>query len=474
MDKIELENQLLVHAFDYAAIGKAIVAVDGAILKVNHSLCHLLGYQESELLKLSFQEITHPDDLAVDQSKLNLLLEGKINSFHTEKRYVHKNNDEIWAFLSLTLVRSNQGDPLYFVSQIQNITDRKLAEKKVYEGEKRYQRIVEESPDAIIILRKGKCFFINEAGVGLLGASAKKDIIGKSIYEFIDNRDYGKLQNLVETKIRCESVGPIEERFVRFDGKEIDVEIKTIPTIYKGQPAIHAIVRDISERKQTQELMINSEKLTVAGQLAAGIAHEVRNPLTAIKGFLQIMESGLKDQKMYFEIISSEMNRIEMILNELLVLSRPQQITKYTKGNLKVIIEQIVTLLQTQTNMNSIEIITKIEHNLPLIHCDENQLKQVFINFLKNSIEAMPKGGAITIEVQSKSSESLIVRIVDQGHGIPEHLLKKIGTPFFTTKENGTGLGLMICKQIIEQHKGIINIESCSKGTTIEINLPVS
>lgn len=472
MNKIDLENPLLfIHAFDYAAIGKALVSVDGKIMKVNHSLCDCLGYQEQDLLNRTFQEITHPDDLDIDLSQMDLLLEGKINSFQMEKRYMHKNHHEIWALLSVTLVRNEQNQPLYFVSQIQDITDRKLAEEQFKMGEKRYQRLVEESPDGVIILQNGKCLFVNKAGVDLLGGANKDEIIGNSIYDFIHVDYHNRIKKLVKNNIYTESMGPIEEKFVRIDGKEINGEIKTIPTIYQGKVAIHAIIRDISERKKTQELIIHSEKLTIAGQLAAGIAHEIRNPLTAIKGFLQIMKSDFEDRKMYFDVIFSEMNRVESILSELLILAKPQT-KKFEQKDIAIILNHIITLLKTQTNLNSIEIIETIEANLPPIFCDENQLKQVFINILKNAIEAMPHSGKIHIDVKQKSN-SVAIRIADQGCGIPEELLNQIGEPFFTTKEKGTGLGLMICKQIIESHKGELHIDSCDKGTMVEIILPL-
>ncbi|MBU8880974.1 PAS domain S-box protein [Bacillus sp. FJAT-29790] len=470
MDKIDLGNPLLVHALDHAAIGMAIVGVDGKLLKVNHYLCNSLGYEKQELLELTFQEITHPDDLEKDLYHFHLLLERKINSYHIEKRYIHKDKHEIWVSLSVSLVKNEQDEPLFIVSQVQDITKEKLTEKKLREKEDRYQRLVEESPDGVIIIRDGKCFFINETGVELLGAENKQSIIGRPIYDFVHPRD---LKRFKQIDIRGESAGPFVKRFIRMDGKVIDVELKTMPTIYQDQTATHVIMRDISERKQAQELIINSEKLKVAGQLAAGIAHEVRNPLTAIKGFFQMMQGDLKGNKMYFDVIASEINRIETILNELLVLAKPQE-AKFERKSLEMILNHVITLLETQTNLNSIEIVKNIESNLPLIECDENQLKQVFINFLKNAIEAMSQGGKITIDVRKQNADSIVIRIVDQGSGIPEHLLNRIGEPFFTTKEKGTGLGLMISKNIIEEHQGKININSSANGTNVEILLPFS
>ncbi|RBP85894.1 histidine kinase/DNA gyrase B/HSP90-like ATPase, partial [Cytobacillus firmus] len=127
----------------------------------------------------------------------------------------------------------------------------------------------------------------------------------------------------------------------------------------------------------------------------------------------------------------------------------------------------------TQALMNNIEIITLYETNIFSIFCDENQLKQVFINFLKNSIEAMPKGGKISVELQSLGFDKLKLLFIDEGRGIPDHILNRIYEPFFTTKETGTGLGLMISKQIIENHNGTLHIRSDKKGTIVEVILPI-
>lgn len=470
MDKMTLENpQLFIHVFENAAIGMALIATDGKLVKVNQSFCNILGYTEKELLQLDFQDITHLDDLENDLLKLSLLKEKMLNTYQVEKRYIHKNKHEVWAILSVSVIQNDQGEPLFFVNQIQDITERKIAVEKLLEGEERYHRLVEESPDGVIILKEEKCFFINETGVALLGANSKKDIIGRPIYDFVHPREHLRFK---QRDINRDTVGPIEKRFIRMDGKIINVELKTMPTKYQDQHAVHMIMRDISERKQAQELILNSEKLTVAGQLAAGIAHEVRNPLTAIKGFFQMMENDLKGNKMYFDVIALEINRIETILSELLVLAKPQE-AKFERKNFDIILSHVITLLETQTNLNNIEITKDIEPNLPLINCDENQLKQVFINYLKNAIESMDQGGKIHIHVRKQKANTILIRIVDQGSGIPKHILNRIGEPFFTTKAQGTGLGLMICKNIIEDHYGTVRIESSSAGTNVEIDLPL-
>lgn len=220
------------------------------------------------------------------------------------------------------------------------------------------------------------------------------------------------------------------------------------------------------------EHTIRSEKLTAAGQLAAGIAHEIRNPLTAIKGFLQLMRGGQGQGDKYYDVISSEMSRIEIILNELLVLAKPTSIS-YAPHRLGELLEQVMLLMQTQALLNDVELEPLVRKADPVIRCDHNRIKQVLINLIKNSIEAMAGGGQLSILVDQVKDCTALIRIRDNGGGIPEEILHRLGEPFFTTKQNGTGLGLLVSKQIIEEHHGTMTIATMSGGAQIDIVLPM-
>lgn len=323
----------------------------------------------------------------------------------------------------------------------------------------------------MIIAKNDKILFINQTGIGLLRGTQSEDFLSKSLFDFIHPDHHEEAKARIQSVINGNTTEFKQYKIICLDGMTFDGEVKGIPTFFQNQSAQHIVICDVTKKKKTQELLLNSEKLTIAGQLAAGIAHEVRNPLTAIKGFLQLMEVQSKE-KLYFEIIQSEMDRIELILSELLVLAKPQDL-KFGKENIHALIENVKALIDTHAIMNNtlIEVINECR-NLT-INCDKNQLKQVFINFLKNAIEAMPKGGTITIEIKQHGEDKLKIFFKDTGKGIPQNILKRIGEPFFTTKENGTGLGIMISKQIIENHNGTVHFWSDSKGTIIEIILPI-
>jgi len=341
--------------------------------------------------------------------------------------------------------------------------------------EETYKNLVEHSPDAVIIIRSGVILYVNDTGVELLGALSKSDLVGKGFYDFLNSGYFESFHKYLTEIHNGTPKGFTNQKIYRIDGTNFEAELKGIQTTFENKPAIHLILRDIEKRKKTEKFLLQSEKLLIAGQLAAGIAHEVRNPLTAIKGFLQLLEHNFKDDKSYFEIICSEINRIETILSELLTLAKPKNM-EYKQNDIRQLLEETITLLDTEALMNSVEIKTLYDAELPELLCDENQLKQVFINFIKNSIEAMPNGGSITVEAKQQESNYLQLRFIDTGCGIPEELLKKIEEPFFTTKEKGTGLGLMISKQIIENHHGRIQYRSTGNGngTIVELQLPVN
>ncbi len=232
-------------------------------------------------------------------------------------------------------------------------------------------------------------------------------------------------------------------------------------------------VRDITGQKLTEEMLRKSEKLKTAGQLAAGIAHEIRNPLTSLKGFSKLLRHASEAQAdRYYRIMEEEFDRIELILSELLVLAKPHA-TSFRPWDVCLIVQEVVELLGSQAILNDVVIFTEIDAQDGVILCEKNQLKQVIMNIVKNAIEAMPDGGELKVRVW-RESEAIHVSVTDQGVGVSEDMLPKLGEPFYTTKEKGTGLGLMVSYQIIEEHGGTLAFVSRpGAGTTVTIRLPL-
>jgi two-component system, sporulation sensor kinase A len=382
---------------------------------------------------------------------------------------------DVSATLSPMLDRA--GNVIGITGICRDITSKRQAEKALIAKTQQLESFIENNVDSILIFSMtGHVLRVNKAFEETFGWT-KEEIIGVWFYDlpYISSEVIEEVKNF-ETEVKKGNwiVGAETIRW-RKDGGVLNV-MASISPIFDAQGNMDGwsvSLRDITEWKKSQLMLQNTEKLSVAGQLAAGIAHEIRNPITAIKGFIYLMKSDFGDKEKYFDIMSSECERIEQILSELLILAKPQ-VNKFERKDMTILLTQIITLLETQAILNNVEIVTDFQPGVTQIHCDENQMKQVFINYIKNAIEAMPTGGKLKIQIRKGDHEKMMVRIMDEGVGMPKENLSKLGQPFYTTKEKGTGLGFMVSKSIIENHFGEVSIESeVNKGTTVEVNLPL-
>lgn len=356
---------------------------------------------------------------------------------------------------------------------LQEIKEKETAMRKLEESEEKYRQLTEESPVAILVKKENSetYSFINKTGVQLFKAKSKEEVLSQPIKKLIHPGDYERIENL--KKEREKGQFTLECRLVCMNGDVIDAEVKSIPLIYQGEPALHLMIRDITEIKRSREFMQQTEKLTVVGELAAGIAHEIRNPLTSLKGFTQLLGDKMGANHEYMDIMITEIDRINTIVSELLLLAKPSKL-EFKPIQLKDILDNIITLMSAQANLYGVKI--RLVSNEPLndlyIFGIEDKMKQVFINLLKNAIESMEDGGEVVIHVEEQKGQ-IEIKFIDAGCGIPRELLPKLGQPFFTTKDRGTGLGLMVCYSIIESHHGTMLIDSASgEGTTVSVTLP--
>ncbi|MDQ6595023.1 ATP-binding protein [Bacillus salipaludis] len=345
--------------------------------------------------------------------------------------------------------------------------------KKVRESECSYKKLIDSLPNPVYILSDQKLLYVNQAVVRTAGVKIKEELIGKSIFDFIvpeyQERAQERYKQINKEK---QPVNTIEYKAKRLDGSTFFFEVSSMYIVFGGKEAVLCIGKDISERKEeTEQLLQKSEKLALLGQMAAGIAHEIRNPLTSIRGFIQLFKSG-ETHPDYFDIVLTELDRINSIVGEFLVLAKPTAAV-FIEKDVKNLIKDVVTLINNQSILNNVQIYVEFDSDLPMVMCEENQLKQVFLNLMKNAIEAMPTGGQIDVKVKRKEDGKILIQIIDQGVGIPEDRISTLGEPFYTTKEKGTGLGLMTCYKIIESHNGEIKITSVlDEGTTVEVTLP--
>lgn len=289
-------------------------------------------------------------------------------------------------------------------------------------------------------------------------------IVGSSVFELKDLSPY--FQSVILNLEECSGVELTLER-----KGAVEVYILDVVRVYdpKGELArVIGSLRNITEMKRTEEVLRNTEKLVFAGELAMSIAHEIRNPLTTVKGMLQL--ANRDSQLLHFDLIMSEVERMNLIVSEFLILGKPQAVHFKTE-RCGVILQEVLNIFEIQGQMNNISIDTVILQDLE-IECDRNQIKQVFLNILRNSMEALPFGGKIEIELGIRDGFQTVT-IADNGEGMSKEVLEQIGVPFHTTRTNGNGLGMMIVKKIISTHRGHLAIESeLGAGTKVAIHFP--
>ncbi|MDZ5471632.1 PAS domain S-box protein [Bacillus sp. 31A1R] len=471
--ELEESKQRYKSLFEYHPDAVFSCDLEGNYLSYNNQFLSLTGRTSEELINSPIDMLASKREYKKACFHFTETKKGKTQDY--ELQIINKSGDIVDIHIkNIPIIVEETVIGVYGIAK--DISVEKKLWNQVYESEERYRQLVEESPEAIFVRKANshEITFINKTGVELLRANSKEDIIGKSIFDFVPIEGNEKVSNTVKIHKNGEKIESFERKIVALDGETFVVEVTLIPFVYKGEPSIHIIMRDITELKHSREFIQQSEKLTVVGELAAGIAHEIRNPLTSLKGFTQLLDYQIGSDSDYVEIMISEIDRINTIVGELLFLSKPNQMD-FKQVHLGKLLNNVIILMNAQANLHGVEIKLKTHDSIQdiMIYGLEDKLKQVFINILKNAIEAMPKGGEISLYVSLENNQ-VSIQVVDQGCGIPSHLLSKLGKPFYTTKEKGTGLGLMVCYSIIENHKGMMKINSVeNKGTTISIELPL-
>jgi len=240
-----------------------------------------------------------------------------------------------------------------------------------------------------------------------------------------------------------------------------------------NEPCILMVGNDISEFKKFEAEILRLERLNLIGEMAASIGHEVRNPMTTVRGFLQILGSkdGCAKYRPYFDLMIEELDRANSIITQFLSLAKDGPFNAVLL-NLSQIIEKIAPLIQAEAIKAGKYLALEL-NNIPNLILDEKGIRQLILNLVKNALDAMPLGGIVSIKTYSEGDE-VVLSVSDQGTGIEQHILKQLGTPFVTTKNNGTGLGLAVCYRIIEQHNARMDLDSSPKGTTFYIRFKVN
>ncbi len=470
-----LKSSILERVFFESRIPQMIFEFNFKENVANDAFFRFIGYSKDEWDALTLEEISHPEDYQLDMQLYHEVFTGKRPSYQMEKRYFHKSGEIIWGSLNVTSIEDPFSPKKYFLAQIYDITEQKNLERVLTDNETKYRLLADNSSDIInLYLPDGRFLYTSPSITQILGYDTD-ELTGELPYSFIHQDDISYVRRKHMSILENRSPVLITYRFKHKNGSYIWVEssIRSIMDERTGEmTGLISISRDISSRLEKDKLLQKSEKLAVVGQLAAAVAHEIRNPLTSIKGFIQLFSQTKEYNDEYMKIVQAELNRVEEIISEFLAMARPKTEKKEVL-NVDELIKQVITLLNAQAILVNKEINYVNEAAIPIVKGDSNKLKQVFYHIIQNGLDSLEEKGTVYVNMTSYN-ETLRIDFIDEGRGIPRERLNKLGEPFYSLKEKGTGFGLMASYQIIENHNGKINIDSTiGQGTTVSVTLPM-
>lgn len=352
---------------------------------------------------------------------------------------------------------------------------------KIEESEKRYRMLFEKAGDAIFIVdaegeNVGHIVNVNEAAAAMHGFTTN-ELMGLNIIRDLDAPSAEKkTQELIKRILNGEWI-KAELEHQKKDGTVFPVEISAGLLEIGTHKYILVFDRDITERKRTEETLQRTEQIKICGEMAVGMAHEIKNPLAGIKVSIEVLLEELdleeSDREVLVKVIS-EIRRLELLIKALLNFAKPPK-PQFSLVDLNGILETAASFSLKNPSCSPIKALRDYDRHLPETMADPMQLQQVFMNLILNAAEAMPGGGTLELKTSyDASSNALRIMISDTGEGIADEMKEKIFQPFFTTKSKGTGLGLAISKRLIEQHGGSIIADSNHpKGTIFRISFPL-
>jgi PAS domain S-box-containing protein len=517
--------------FDQSPIGAAIVSLDYRFTRVNEALCRIMGYSEEELTTVRFPDITHPDDLAGDLEQVRRLAAGEIDRYTTDKRYIRADGSVVWGHLSVCVMKDAAGHPLYFLPLVEEITERKRAEQEIRRQAETLtalhetaldlaaQRSLSDLLQAIVIRAAnllqaeiGSLFFyrpatddlermvaynfgtrpvkmIRRRGEGLVGKVLE---CGRPLAIDDYNRWEGRAESLAESLAivgmpifwgdRLMAVLDISDRLPRtFSAGDIALLERFAPlaaAALENNRLVNDLQQQMEQLRATQTQLVQAAKLAAVGELAAGVAHELNNPLTSVLGFAELsLTNPAVGAPLHhdLEVIAREAGRARDIVRNLLDFARqtkPQRLPT----DVNHVLKQTLDLIRQHIEKSGVVITEDYAPDVGLLTLDSGQIKQVFLNLITNAAQAMPKGGTLSLRT-ARLGDEVAISVSDTGQGIPPEIQGRIFEPFFTTKAvgEGTGLGLSVSFGIIQEHGGRISVESrVGHGSTFTVWLPTA
>ncbi len=340
-----------------------------------------------------------------------------------------------------------------------------------------YKLVFDSMIEGVIVTNsEGKVLLINRAMEEFISVP-KGRLYSQDISDWhFDPEIRGVLDSALSSKEK------VLEREIHLNRTDKTFSMSVLPLLSNGEPEGHIIIFvDITEKKTKEIQLRQAESLAALTTLSAGVAHEIKNPLTSIDIHIQLLKKEIakldeeqsRDMKNLLVIVKEEIDRLNSIVQDFLFAVRPMSMS-FEREDINAIIEELAEFLKYELIEKEIKLVLELEKDLPLVIVDQKYLKQALLNIIKNSIEAIQKNGEIRINTQVNSDDDVVVQVFDNGGGISESNIGKIFEPYFTTRKFGTGLGLVIVYKIIKEFGGDIKVKSEEgRGTVFTITLPV-
>ncbi len=440
----------------------------------------LLGYLPEEILGEPLQRFIKGGERVLGELRNRLREQTVVRKFEVD--LIGKDQREVPVDLSASLVSDGSGRSKGLIVLCHDLGEIRRLETQIHQKEQFFASIIRNSADAIITLDSQERVTSWNRGAETMLGYTEQEMIGQSLdiivpVELRRQKELERISRVARTEGYLRSY---RTQRITKDGQLIDV-IFTRSAIKDNQGKItgfSSVMKDVTQQELSDRLFAQMEKLSAIGELAAGLAHEIKNPLAGIKGAIEIIRDRMDEDyphRMVLDDVLSEVTRIDRIVMNLLSYSKPRK-PNFVKTNLMTLMGNVIALIQNLAASKRILLQVQSEENTPSIMGDENDLRQLFMNLLLNSIEALEIKGRVWIKFRTSSdSKFLKVEVLDNGPGIPEGDLPKIFQPFYTTKKQGTGLGLATCKRIVLDHGGEIRVESeLGKGTRFLIDFPLN
>lgn len=489
-EKIRLSEAQFRGAFEHSAIGVALFDLSGKWMRVNKGLCNMLGYSEEELVKRRFQDLTHPDDIARNQQILNDLIEGKSNNYQQEKRYLHKDGRVVWVLMGVSMLRDANNKPLHCISQIQDITNIKEAERALAISEEKYRKIFENIQDIYYSTDQNGIVTEISPSIEKYYNFKRKNVIGSSVNDFYYyEEDHNKIMTALQND---HTVIDFEVKLKTSNNELLYASVNARLLVDDGViTGTEGSIRDITLRKlQENELKTLNKELkalnTHKEKLLSVVGHDLKNPIAnALKlSELALMDSlGTTKEELveYVHKMHTGLGSAYELLEDLLNWAKSQfnsvDFNPVRIENLNMVLERGMKRAAPSAEAKGIKLIVSADEKICLM-ADKDMLDTILRNLISNAIKFTSEGGTITLAARTEMN-AVYFAVTDTGRGVSPEIAMQLfdkgfsHTTYGTAGEKGTGLGLDLCRDFVEKHGGKIWVESKEgEGSAFYFTIP--